>query len=76
MNGRDVCLYNKSNACSFGIAVGVIGFLFCLIFLVRDVLYVVLDFRNNILVSYLLLHSKCMVCVCVCVFVCTVCVSI
>ena len=48
----DVCLYNRSNACNFGIAVGVIGFVMCLVFLVKDVLYVVIDFSNNLLVSW------------------------
>ena len=52
-NGHDYCLYNNSNACSFGVAVGVIAFLFCLIFLVKDVLYVVIDFSNNIMVSHM-----------------------
>ena len=54
IGGRDVCYYNysnNSNACSFGVAVGVIGFLFCLIFLVKDVLYVVVDFSNNLMVG-------------------------
>ena len=44
------CGYNYSNACSFGVAVGVIAFLLCLAFLVRDVIYVVIDFRNNVMV--------------------------
>lgn len=48
---NDVCFYNNSNACNFGIAVGVIGFVMCLVFLVKDVLYVVIDFSNNLLVS-------------------------
>ena len=45
------CYYNRSNACSFDVAVGVIGFLLCLAFLVKDVLYVVIDYSNNIVVS-------------------------
>lgn len=51
VNGRDVCLYNRSNACNFGVTIGVIGFLMCLAFLVKDVLYVVMDFSNNLTVS-------------------------
>lgn len=51
VGNRDVCLYNDSNACSFGVTVGVIGFLMCLAFLVKDVLYVIIDFSNNLTVS-------------------------
>ncbi|CAI8020783.1 Synaptogyrin-1 [Geodia barretti] len=49
------CRYNNSNACSFGVAVGVIAFLLCLVFLVRDVVYVVIDFRNNVMVKKVIL---------------------
>ena len=51
-NNQDICYYNESNACSFGIAIGVVGFLMCLVFLVKDVLYVVIDFSNSVQVSY------------------------
>lgn len=51
INGHGVCLYNESNACSFGVTIGVLGFLMCLAFLVKDVLYVVIDFSNNLTVS-------------------------
>lgn len=51
INGHGVCLYNRSNACSFGVTIGVLGFLMCLAFLVKDVLYVVIDFSNNLTVS-------------------------
>ena len=47
----DYCAYNGSNACSFGVAIGVIAFLLCLIFLAKDVIYVVIDFTDNLLVS-------------------------
>lgn len=48
---QDLCLYNLSNACSFGVAVGVIGFVMCLVFLVKDVFNVVIDYSNNLIVS-------------------------
>ena len=51
-NGR-VCFYNFSNACSFAIAVGVIAFLLCLTFLVKDVLFVIIDYSDTIVVSWL-----------------------
>ena len=47
----NTCHYNGSNACSFDVAVGVIAFLLCLTFLIKDVLYVVIDYSNNIVVS-------------------------
>lgn len=47
------CLYYASNACGFAIAVGVIAFLLCLVFLVKDVLYVVIDYSDNVVVSTL-----------------------
>ena len=47
-----VCGYNgNSDACNFAIAVGVLGFLLCLAFLVKDVLFVIVDYSNNIVVS-------------------------
>jgi hypothetical protein len=50
-DGRS-CLYNAgSNACSFAIAVGVIAFLLCLTFLVKDVLFVIIDYSDTIVVS-------------------------
>ena len=49
-----VCLYgNDSNACSFAIAVGVIVFLLCLTFLVKDVLFVIIDYSDTIVVSWM-----------------------
>ena len=45
------CGYNLSNACSFAIAVGVIAFLLCLTFLVKDVLFVIIDYSDTIVVS-------------------------
>ena len=44
------CGYNLSNACSFAIAVGVIAFLLCLTFLVKDVLFVIIDYSDTIVV--------------------------
>ena len=47
-----VCGYNgNSDCCNFAIAVGVLGFLLCLAFLVKDVLFVIVDYSNNIVVS-------------------------
>ena len=48
-----ICAYNGSNACSFAIAVGVIAFLLCLTFLVKDVLFVIIDYSDTIVVSWL-----------------------
>ena len=45
------CGYNLSNACSFAIAVGVIAFLLCLTFLVKDVLFVIIDYSDTIVVG-------------------------
>ena len=72
----DTCYYNGSNACNFGIAVGVIGFVMCLVFLVKDVLYVVIDFSNNILVRFRLINGNtlyvtCIIYMYVCTHVCT-----
>ena len=53
--GGNVCAYNFSDACSFAIAVGVIAFLLCLTFLVKDVLFVVIDYTDTIVVR----HSTC-----------------
>ena len=44
------CGYHLSNACSFAIAVGVIAFLLCLTFLVKDVLFVIIDYSDTIVV--------------------------
>ena len=50
--GEDsMCLYNGSNACSFALAIGVLAFLICLVFLVKDVMMVVVDFSGAVLVS-------------------------
>ena len=47
------CGYNgNSDCCNFAIAVGVLGFLLCLVFLVKDVLYVIVDYSDNIVVSW------------------------
>lgn len=44
IGGRVDCAYNGSNACSFAVAVGVIAFLICLVFLVKDIFMVIIDF--------------------------------
>ena len=36
------CLINDSNACNFGIAVGVIGMLMCLGLFTKDIVYVII----------------------------------
>ena len=56
-NGARVCFYDFSNACSFAIAVGVIAFLLCLTFLVKDVLFVIIDYSDTMVVSYLPVHQ-------------------
>ena len=48
---QDRCGYNDSSACSFAVAIGVIAFLLCLVFLVKDVLYVIVDFSQALKVS-------------------------
>ena len=51
-NGAIGCGYSlNSDCCNFAIAVGVLGFLLCLAFLVKDVLFVIVDYSNNIVVS-------------------------
>ena len=51
------CAYaGNSDACNFAIAVGVIGFLLCLVFLVKDVLFVIVDYSDNIVVSSYIYH--------------------
>ncbi len=48
----DVCYYGENgNACSFAIAVGVIGFLLSLAFIVKDVLYIIIDYSDSTVVS-------------------------
>lgn len=39
---NNICLINDSNACNFGIAVGVIGMVMCLGFFTKDVVYIVI----------------------------------
>ena len=51
-----LCFYNaNNNCCNFAIAIGVLAFLLCLVFLMKDVLYNVLDFSDNITMKKLLL---------------------
>ncbi len=48
----ETCYYSDNyNACSFAIAVGVIGFLLCMAFIVKDILIVVIDYSDNPVVS-------------------------
>jgi len=58
VGGGTACGYNLSGACSFAIAIGVIGFLLCLVFLVKDVIYVIVDYSENIVVRVLSLRYK------------------
>ena len=39
---HDICLINDSNACNFGIAVGVIGMVMCLGMFTKDIVYVII----------------------------------
>ena len=46
-NGDRLCAYNNQlSACNFAIAVGVIAFLICLVFLVKDFMMVIVDFSQ------------------------------
>ena len=55
------CLYGKQlnlvsgniDCCNFATAVGVIGFVLCVVFLLKDVLVVVLDFSQYTKVCYM-----------------------
>ena len=49
--GDDICLYNGSGACSYALAIGVLAFLLCIVFLIKDVMMVVIDFSGSIIVS-------------------------
>ncbi|KAL5473564.1 hypothetical protein EMCRGX_G028057 [Ephydatia muelleri] len=54
--GSSFCLYNlDNNCCNFAIAIGVLAFILCLVFLMKDVLYNVLDFSDNVTMKKLLL---------------------
>ncbi len=48
----EFCYYNNYSACSFAIAVGVIGFLLSLAFIVKDILIVIIDYSDNPVVSH------------------------
>lgn len=51
-NGGDqTCLYDGSGACSYALAIGVLAFLLCIVFLIKDVMMVVIDFSGSIIVS-------------------------
>ena len=48
----NVCFFNGNvNCCKLAIAIGVIGFVVSLMFLVKDVLYNAVDFTDNFRVS-------------------------
>ena len=51
VNGDD-CLINDSNACNFGIAVGVIGMLMCLGMFTKDVVYIIIK-QNRVSTNYI-----------------------
>ena len=52
INGVTGCAYHGNvSACNYAIAVGVISFLICLTFLVKDVLYVIIDYSEAMVVS-------------------------
>lgn len=48
----DFCVYHlNGDCCKYSIAVGVIGFCLCLIFLAKDVIYNVMDLSDHLRVS-------------------------
>ena len=49
--GDRTCWYNASGACSYALAIGVLAFLLCIVFLIKDVMMVVIDFSGSIIVS-------------------------
>ncbi len=53
-NNVVVCDFNESNACSFAVAIGVIAFLICMVFLVKDVFFVLIDFSEAMQVRQLM----------------------
>ena len=53
----DSCLIHDSNACNFGIAVGVIGMIMCLGFFTKDVTYIILK-QNKVSNT-----STCLLCI-------------
>ena len=59
--GLSICAYNlDKNCCNFAIAIGVLAFILCLVFLMKDVLYNVLDFSDNVTVSWQRAYMYCM----------------
>ncbi len=48
---EDTCYLNSSGACNFALTIGVLSFIICLVFLVKDVMIVIVDFSSNIMVS-------------------------
>ena len=49
---EDTCVLNESGACNFALAIGVLAFIICLAFLVKDVIMVVVDFSGSIIVCF------------------------
>ena len=47
LNGVTVCAYNDSNACNFSIAIAIMAFLICLVFLIKDVAVVIAGSRGK-----------------------------
>lgn len=45
------CLYNGSGACNYALAIGVLAFLICIVFILKDVIMVLVDFSGAIIVS-------------------------
>ena len=49
-DGDGDCLINDSNACNFGVAVGVIGMVMCMGFFAKDIIYIIVkDNRVSIM---------------------------
>ena len=58
ISGDRFCAYNlQLSACDFAISVGVIAFLICLVFLVKDFMMVIVDFSQALRVWWLYLAA-------------------
>lgn len=57
----DTCLINDSNACNFGIAVGVIGMVMCLGFFTKDIVYIIVK-HNKVKFCMFCKSNFCSVC--------------
>lgn len=58
LGGESFCWYNNSDACSFALAIGVLSFLICIVFVVKDIIMVVVDFSGALLVSTRCLYLR------------------